>query len=103
MQVEDEFKLLKTLHFFVEMIFDHERHRVQLALLMQLADITGNQPSAFLGVCYNNVKITLLPDLQRGKFPQRLIEIAFKNTKGYLGEKETFVFLSVTLLSYGII
>lgn len=103
MRAEDEFELLKTLHLSVEMIFDHERHRVQLALLMQLAGITGNRPSALLGVRYNDVKITLLPDPQGGKFPRRLIEIAFKNTKGYLGEKETFVFLSVALSSYGVI
>ncbi|MCJ1343078.1 hypothetical protein MMC31_001269 [Peltigera leucophlebia] len=90
MRVEDEFELLKTLHLSVEMIFDHERHRVQLALLMQLAGITGNRPGALLGVRYSDVKITLLPDPQGGDFPRRLIEIAFKNTKGYLGEKETF-------------
>lgn len=70
---------------------------------MQLAGITGNWPSAVLGVCYNDVKITLLPDPQGGKFPQSLIEIAFKNTKGYLREKEMFVFFSVALLLYGVI
>lgn len=66
--VEDEFELLKILHLFIEMICDHEGHRVQLALLMQLASITSNRPSALLGVCYNDVKITLLPDSQGGKF-----------------------------------
>ena len=103
MRAEDGFELLKTLHLSVEMIFDHERHRVQLALLMQLAGITGNRPGALLGVCYSDVKITLLPDPQGGEFPRRLIEIAFKKTKGYLGEKETFVFLSMVLLSYRVI
>lgn len=69
MRAEDEFELLKTLHLSVEMIFDHERHCVQLALLMQLAGITGNRPSALLGVCYSDIKITLLSDPQGDKFP----------------------------------
>ena len=103
MRAEDKFELLKTLHLFVKMIFDYKRHCVQLALLMQLASITGNRPSALLGVRYNNIKITLLPDPQGEKFPWRLIRIVFKNTKRYLKEKETFVFLSVALSSYGVI
>ena len=89
MRAEDEFELLKTLFLSVEIVFDHERHRVQLALIMQLAGITDNRPAALLGVCYKDVKITLLPDLEGWELPRRLIEIAFKNTKGYLGDKET--------------
>lgn len=58
MWTEDEFKLLKTLHLSVEMIFDYERHRVQMALLMQLAT---NRPAPLLGVCCSDVKIILLP------------------------------------------
>lgn len=92
MRAEDEFELLKTLFLSVEITFDHERHRVQLALIMHLAGITGNRPAALLAVCYKDVKITLLPDPNRGELPRRLIEIAFKNIKGYLGEKETSVF-----------
>lgn len=88
-RAEDEFELLKTLHLSVEIIFDHERHhewhRVQLALLIQLASIISNWPGALLGVLYNDVKITLLPDLQGGEFSRRLIKIEFKNTKRYLG------------------
>ena len=91
MRAEDEFELLKTLFLSVEIVFDHERHRVQLALIMQLAGITGNRPAALLGVCYKDVKITLLPDPKGGELPRRLIGIAFKNTKGYLGDKETSV------------
>lgn len=68
-QAKDEFELFKILHLSVKMIFDYEWHYVQLVLLIQLADITNNQPSVLLGVCYNNVKITLLPDPQGGKFP----------------------------------
>lgn len=103
MRAEDKFELLKTLHLSVKIVFDHKHHRVQLALLMQLAGITGNRLGALLGVCYSNVKITLLPDPQGDKFPQRLIEIVLKHTKEYFGEKETFVFFSMTLSSYRVI
>lgn len=102
-QVEDKFELLKILYLSIEIICDHGQHRVLLALLMQLAGITSNWLSALLGIRYNDVKITLLSDPQGGKFPRRLIEIAFKNSKEYLEEKETFVFLSVALLSYRVI
>lgn len=91
MRAEDEFELLKTLFLSVEIVFDHKRHRLQLALIMQLAGITSNRPAALLGVCYKDIKITLLPDPNGGELPRRLIEIAFKNTKNYLGEKETSV------------
>lgn len=89
MRAEDEFELLKTLYLSVEMTFDHERHRIQLALIMQLTGITGNRPSALLAVCYGHVKITLLPDPKGGEWPRVLIEIAYKHTKGYLGAKDT--------------
>lgn len=100
---KDELELHKTLHLLVERIFDHERHRGQLALLMQLAGITGNRPGALLGVCYSDVRITLLPDSQGDEFSRRLIEIVFKHTKRYLGEEETFVCFSMAFLSYRVI
>ena len=89
MRAEDEFELLKTLYLSTEMNFNHERHRVQLALIMQLAGITGNRPAALLAVCYGHVKVTLLPDPQGGERPRVLVEIAYKYTKGYLGEKDS--------------
>ena len=67
LHVENEFELLKTLYIFIETIFPHERYRVQLALIMQLAEITGNRPSALLTVCYQHIKVTLLPDPDSGK------------------------------------
>ena len=94
MRAEAEFELLKTLYLSSEMTFNHERHRVQLALIMQLAGITGNRPAALLAVCYRHIKVTLLPDPHGGERPRVLIEIIYKYTKGYLGEKDAFVFPS---------
>lgn len=88
MRAEDEFELLKTLYLSVEIIFDHERHRVELALIVQLAGITGNRPAALLALTYENVKVTVL--LVNGR-PRVLVEITFHNTKGYLGDKDAFV------------
>ena len=93
LHAEDEFELLKTLYTSTESIFPHERYRVQLALIMQLAGITGNRPSALLAVCYQHIKVTLLPDPDGGEQPRVLIEIVFQHTKGYLGEKDAYVVL----------
>ncbi len=83
MRAKDEFEFLKTLYLSTEMNFIHERLRVQLA------GITGNRPAALLAVCYGHVKATLLPDPQGGERPRVLVEIAYKYTKGYLGEKDS--------------
>jgi len=91
MRAEDEFELLKTLFLSSEVVFNHERHRIQLALIMQLAGITGNRPAALLAVCYQHVKVTLLPDPNGGERPRVILEIVYKYTKGYLGQKEAFV------------
>ena len=92
MRAEDEFELLKTLYLSSEVNFNHERHRVQLALIMQLAGITGNRPAALLAIRYQHVKVTLLPDPNGGEQPRVLVEIVYKYTKGYLGEKDASVF-----------
>ncbi len=56
MRAEDLFELLKTLWVSNEIKFKHERHRVQLALIMQLAGITGNRSGALLALCYKHIK-----------------------------------------------
>jgi len=93
LHAEDEFELLKTLYTSTEATFSHERYRVQLGGMMQLAGITGNRPGALLAVRYRHIKVTLLPDPDGGEQPRVLIEIIFPNTKGYLGEKDAWVFL----------
>lgn len=99
LHAEDEFELLKTLYTSTETTFPHERYRVQLALIMQLAGITGNRPSALLAVRYRHIKVTLLPDPEGGEQPRVLIEIVFHHTKGYLGEKDAYVLLFYAILA----
>lgn len=60
MRAKNEFELLKTLFLFFEIIFNYERHRIQLILIMQLIEIIENRFSALLAICYWQVKITLL-------------------------------------------
>ena len=91
MRTEDEFELLKTLYLSSEITFNHERYRVQLALIMQLAGITGIRPAALLAVCYQHVKVALLSDPHGGEHPRVLVEIVYKYAKGYLGEKDASV------------
>jgi hypothetical protein len=71
-----------------ELELDHERLRVQLALIIQIAGITGNRPEALLQLTYGDVNISLLPDPTGGEQPRVLIELRFKHTKGYLGSKD---------------
>ena len=99
LHAEDEFELLKTLYTFTETTFPHERYRVQLALVTQLSGITGNRPSALLAVRYQHTKVTLLADPKSGEQSQMLIKIVFRHTKGYLGEKDAYVFLCYTTLN----
>ena len=45
-----------------------------------------------MAVRYRHIKVTLLPDPKGGEQPRVLIEIVFNYTKGYLGEKDAYVF-----------
>ena len=69
------------------MIFDHERHRVELALILHLAGITGNRPAA-LALTHETARVTVL---QVGGQPRFLIEVSFNNIKGYLGDIDTYI------------
>lgn len=102
LHAEDEFELLKTLYISTETTFPHKRYRVQLALIMQLAGITGNRPSALLAVRYQHIKVTLLPDPEGGEQTRVLIEIVFHHTKGYLEEKDAYVLLRYTCCSFNL-
>ena len=85
LRAEDEFELLRTLYCSSKMVFDHERHRIELALILQLAGITGNRPTALLGLQYKDINVTLL---QVNGNIRVLVEFKFVNTKSYLGGKE---------------
>ena len=88
MRAEDEFELLKTLWASPNMDLQHERLRVQLALMIQLAGITGNRPGALRRLKYKNLKIALLPDPSSGDRPRLLVEFQFEHTKRFLGAKD---------------
>lgn len=87
-RAEDEFELLKTIWSSTSMKLKHERIRVQLALIAQLAGITGNRPGALLALRYGNLKVTLLRDPTGGDNPKVLLEVTFKVSKTYHGSKE---------------
>ncbi|KAL9583968.1 MAG: hypothetical protein Q9203_004864 [Teloschistes exilis] len=69
---------------------------------MQLAGIIGNRPAALLAVRYRHIKATLLPDPEGGEQPRVLMEIVFHHTKGYLGEKDAYVFPFHVVNEFGI-
>ena len=72
-----------------DLALEHERLRVQLALVMQLAGITGNRPGALLRLCYEDLQIALMPNGDQP--PQLLMELTFKYIKSYLQAKEASV------------
>ena len=87
-RAEDEFELLKTLWTSPLIVFKHERLRVQLALVAQLAGITGNRLGALLALQYQDLKVTLLCDPESNQKPRLLLEITFRVSKSYHGPKE---------------
>lgn len=92
MRAEDEFECLKTLWSSEDLKFDIEIHRVGLALLMQLAGITGNRPKALLQLRFKDVTVALLPDPHGSEWPRLMIEWKFNTTKTYKGAKDAFVY-----------
>ena len=88
MRAEDEFELLKTLWESPEVELQHELLRAQLALMIQLAGITGNRPGALRRLQYKDLKIALLPDCAGTNRPRLVIDFTFEHTKRYLGGKD---------------
>ncbi|EMC97231.1 hypothetical protein BAUCODRAFT_130449 [Baudoinia panamericana UAMH 10762] len=85
--VDDQLQLFKTLWGSSHLAFPHERFRVQLALIAQLAGITGNRPSAILGLRYGDLKLSLLRDRGLSGTARLLVDVTFRSTKGYRGPK----------------
>ncbi|KAK0858530.1 hypothetical protein LTR87_017760 [Friedmanniomyces endolithicus] len=92
MRAEDEFELLKTLWESPEVGLQHERLQVQLALMIQLAGITGNRPGALRRLQYKDLKIALLPDRAGGDWPRLVMDFTFQHTKRYLSAKDPNTF-----------
>ena len=90
-RAEDEFELLRTLWCSEEVAMEHERLRVQLALILLLAGITGNRLEALLGLRYRDIKIALLRDPDGSEWPRPIIELTFGKTKSYMGAKDAYV------------
>jgi hypothetical protein len=62
MRAEDGFECLKTLWLSEEFKFDIDIHRLSIALLMQLAGITGNRFKALLQLRFKDIAVALFPD-----------------------------------------
>jgi hypothetical protein len=72
------------------------RLRIQLMLFEQLAGFTANRPQSLLDLRWRHVMVTLLRDPDGG--PHRvLLELTFEFTKEYLGIKDMYVSLLLTI------
>ena len=80
-------KLSKKCGLTTKKKYTHGRHRIQLALFLQLAGFSGNRPQAVLSLCYRHIIVTLLRDPNRGPH-NILIEFTYEFTKQFLGTKE---------------
>lgn len=88
MRVEDLFEILKTILVSPEMVFDHERDRMQTIFWVQLIASTGNRPAAISALRYKDFKVALIRDPDREYKETLVIDLTVANTKGYRGEKE---------------
>jgi hypothetical protein len=87
MDVEDLAKVVETTVSTTEKKFGHGRHRIELALFLQLAGLTTNRHQAILSLRYRHIHVSLLRDPQGG--PHRtIIEFTFEFTKEWLGAKD---------------
>lgn len=87
MDVEDLTKVVETTVSTTKKKFGHGRHRIELALFLQLAGLTTNRPQAILNLRYRHIQVSLLRDPQGG--PHRIvIEFTFEFTKEWLGSKD---------------
>jgi hypothetical protein len=87
MDVEDLTKVVETTVSTTKKKFGHGRHRIELALFLQLAGLTTNRPQAILNLRYRHIQVSLLRDPQGG--PHRIIiEFTFEFTKEWLGAKD---------------
>ncbi|KAK4908236.1 hypothetical protein LTR49_022836 [Elasticomyces elasticus] len=91
-RAEDEYALLQTLRSSPSFTLDHERLRVQLAFIAQLAGITGNRPGALLALRYGDLKITLFRDPHQVDTPNITLDFTFRQTKSYRGPKDPNTF-----------
>jgi hypothetical protein len=67
--------------------YTYSRHRIQLALFLQLAGFSRNWPQAVLSLCYRYIRVTILQDPNIG-LHNILIEFTYKFTKEFFSVKE---------------
>lgn len=98
--VEDLAVIMQTNLTTTKKKYTNGRHRIQLALFLQLAGFSGNRPQAVLSLCYRHIIVTLLQDPNGGPH-NILIEFTYEFTKQFLGTKEMYaaVFLFPSLPS----
>jgi hypothetical protein len=87
MYVEDLVEIEQTNLTTTKKKYSHGRHRIQVALFLQLAGFSANRPQALLDLCYRHIMVTLLRDPEGG--PHRiLLEFTYEFTKEFLGSKD---------------
>ncbi|TQB67628.1 hypothetical protein MPDQ_005096 [Monascus purpureus] len=92
MDVKDLTKVVETTISTTKKKFGHGRHRIELALFLQLAGLTTNRPQAILNLRYRHIQVSLLRDPQGG-LHRIVIEFTFEFTKEWLGAKDANTYI----------
>ncbi|EME85029.1 uncharacterized protein MYCFIDRAFT_214924 [Pseudocercospora fijiensis CIRAD86] len=89
-RVEEQFELLRTLWESPDVKFNHERQRVQFALILHLAGLSGQRPQALVNVRYGDIAVELIRESNtpRDSPPRVVVKFTFAYTKSFLGEKD---------------
>jgi hypothetical protein len=85
--VEDLIEILQTNLTTTKKKYGHGRHRIQLALFLQLTRFSANRPQAILDLYYRHIIVTLMRDPQ-GSSHKILLEFTYEFTKQFLGDKQ---------------
>lgn len=88
MYIEDVAEFARVILCTTEMTFPCGWYRIQLLLFYQLAAITGSRPGALLQLRFQDLKLTLIRDPDRGR-PRLFIYLRPEFTKSFLSEKES--------------
>ena len=67
MDIEDFLEVLRYYWVTDTNLFPHERQRVQVAIILLLAAVTGSRPGALLGITYGDIDIFVLRDIKTGE------------------------------------
>ena len=91
MRVDDQFELFLTVLSSPYMVFESERDRIATMLGIQLIGNTSNRFKAVFAVRYQDIRVAVMRDPEINNEEVLIVHFTFRDTKSYLGEKDSYV------------